>query len=224
LEHLGCSVEVPADQTCCGQPAFNAGDWAAARRVARHTLAVFAGEEPVVVPSGSCARMAGHGGLLLFEHETDRDAAGALAERSFELADFIVRELGVTRWPGHLTARIAFHRSCHCRGTSYAESALALLRSIEGVELVDVGEGEQCCGFGGTFSATFPGISARMGDLKLEHLLAGEPSLVVSADMGCLMHLEGRARKEGRPLEARHLAQVLRDAIRPARSAEGATS
>jgi L-lactate dehydrogenase complex protein LldE len=191
--------------------------------VARHTLAVFAGEEPVVVPSGSCARMAGHGGLLLFEHEGDRDAAGALAERSFELADFIVRELGVTRWPGRLTARIAFHRSCHCRGTSYAESAVALLRSIEGVELVDVGEGEQCCGFGGTFSATFPGVSARMGDLKLEYLLAGEPSLVVSADMGCLMHLEGRARKEGRALAARHLAQVLRDAIRPARSEEGAT-
>ena len=213
LEHLGVRVEVPPDQTCCGQPAFNAGDWEAARLVARHTLRVFAGEGPVVVPSGSCARMASHGTLLLFEHEADRDAADSLAGRSFELADFIVRELGIRRWPGRFSARIALHRSCHCRGTSYAESALTLLDSIEGVELVPVGEGEQCCGFGGTFSATFPTVSARMGDLKLEHLLASGPDLVVSADMGCLMHLEGRARKEGRTLRALHVAEVLRDAL-----------
>jgi len=96
LEHLGCTVDVPADQTCCGQPAFNAGDWAAARAVARHALKVFAGEGPVVVPSGSCARMASHGALMLFEREADRDVAAGLAERSFELADFIVRELSVT--------------------------------------------------------------------------------------------------------------------------------
>ncbi|HEX6275613.1 MAG TPA: (Fe-S)-binding protein [Polyangiaceae bacterium] len=219
LEHLGCRVEVPADQTCCGQPAFNAGDWEAARRVARHTLKVFAGDEPVVVPSGSCARMASHGALMLFERETDRETAETLAERSFELADFIVRELGVTRFGGRFDGRVAFHGSCHCRGTSYAESALALLRSIAGLELVPVGEGEQCCGFGGTFSATFPGVSTRMGDLKLEHLLAGAPDVVVSADMGCLMHLGGRAQKEGRPLRALHVAQVLRDALRPAQSA-----
>jgi L-lactate dehydrogenase complex protein LldE len=157
--------------------------------------------------------MASHGALLLFEREADRDAAGALAERSFEIADFIVRELGVTRWPGRFAARIALHRSCHCRGTSYAESAVVLLRSIEGLELMEVGESEQCCGFGGTFSATFPGVSGRMGDLKLEHLLAEHPDIVVSADMGCLMHLEGRARKEGRAFRALHLAQVLRDAL-----------
>ena len=217
LEHLGCTVDVPADQTCCGQPAFNAGDWESARRVARHTLSVFAGEGPVVVPSGSCARMASHGALMLFEREADRDAAEALAERSFEIADFIVRELGVTRWPGRFPARIALHRSCHCRGTSYAESALALLGSIEGIELVLVGEGEQCCGFGGTFSATFPGVSARMGDLKLEHLLAERPDIVVSADMGCLMHLRGLARKEGRAMRALHVVEVLQKALRPER-------
>lgn len=219
LEHLGCQVEVPLDQTCCGQPAFNAGDWEASRRVARHALRVFAGEGPVVVPSGSCARMASHGALLLFEREADREGATDLAERSFELADFIVQELGVTRWGGRYPARVALHRSCHCRGTSYAESAVALLASIQGLELVEVGEGEQCCGFGGTFSATFPGVSARMGDLKLDHLLAERPDVVVSADMGCLMHLEGRARKEGRTLKALHVAQVLRDALAPSTGA-----
>ena len=217
LEHLGCTVDVPPDQTCCGQPAFNAGDWQAARQVSRHALRVFAGEAPVVIPSGSCARMTSHGALLLFERENDRGAAGELGERSFELADFIVRELGVERFGGHFPCRVALHSSCHCRGTSYAESALVLLRSIEGLELVKVGEEEQCCGFGGTFSATFPGVSARMGDLKLEYLLAERPDVIVSADMGCLMHLEGRARKEGRTLKTLHLAQLLRNALRMAR-------
>lgn len=221
LEHLGVSVEVPPDQTCCGQPAFNAGDWEAARRVARHALRVFAGDGPVVVPAGSCARMASHGALLLFERESDRDSAGALAEKSFELTDFIVRELGITRWQGDFRARVAFHRSCHCRGTTYAESALALLGSIEGLSLVEVSEGEQCCGFGGTFSAAFPGISGRMADLKLEHLYAERPDVVVSGDMGCLMHLEGRAKKEGRPFEALHVAQVLRDALHSKHGANG---
>jgi L-lactate dehydrogenase complex protein LldE len=223
LEHLGCRVEVPTDQTCCGQPAFNAGDWEASRRVARHALRVFAGDGAVVVPSGSCARMASHGALLLFEREADRDGARELAERSFELADFVVRELGVTRWGGRYAARVALHRSCHCRGTSYADSAAALLGSIDGLELVDVGEPEQCCGFGGTFSATFPGVSARMADLKLEHLLADRPDVIVSADMGCLMHLEGRARKEGRVLKALHIAQVLRNALHAVTKREAAS-
>ena len=165
--------------------------------------------------------MATHGALLLFERETDRDGALALADKSFELADFIVRELGVTRWHGNFHARVAFHRSCHCRGTSYAESALALLGSIEGLSLVEVSEGEQCCGFGGTFSATFPGISGRMADLKLEHLLAERPDVVVSADMGCLMHLGGRAKKEGLAFEALHVAQVLRDALHSKRRVNG---
>src|SRR5215471_398496 len=99
LEHLGCVVGFPEDQTCCAQPAFNAGDWPAARRVARHGLGVFAGEDPVVVPSGSCARMVSHGAPLLFEGEADRGAVQALAARTWELADFIVRGLGVARWP-----------------------------------------------------------------------------------------------------------------------------
>src|SRR6266480_2508406 len=95
LEYLGCKVVVPADQTCCGQPAFNAGDWAAARAVARHTLRVFQGEAPVVVPSGSCAKMASGGAMMLFEHEGDRLAAERLAKRVWELSDFIVNALGI---------------------------------------------------------------------------------------------------------------------------------
>jgi L-lactate dehydrogenase complex protein LldE len=219
LEHLGCQVIFSEDQTCCGQPAFNSGDWPAARRVGRHCLKVFAGADPVVVPSGSCARMVSHGALLLFEGERDLPAVNALAGRTWELADYIVRGLGVERWPGRLAARLAFHRSCHSRGTAYGQSALALLRSIDGAEVVEIGEGEQCCGFGGTFSIGFPHVSRAMGDLKLDHVLQAAPDLLVSADSSCLMHLAGLAEKERRPLRTQHLAQVLRDALRGGASA-----
>lgn len=214
LEHLGCAVEFREDQTCCGQPAFNSGDWPAARRVGRHCLKTFAGADPVVVPSGSCARMVSHGALLLFEGERDLPAASALAGRTWELADYIVRGLGVARWPGRLAARLAFHRSCHSRGTEYGQSALALLRSIDGAEVVELGEPEQCCGFGGTFSIGFPHVSRAMGDLKIDQVLQAAPDALVSADSSCLMHMAGLAEKEQRPLRTLHLAQVLRDALR----------
>jgi L-lactate dehydrogenase complex protein LldE len=214
LEHLGCTVAVPPDQTCCGQPAFNAGDWPAARRVARHALRVFAGEAPVVVPSGSCARMVSHGTSILFEREDDRASAEQLAARAWEVSDFIVHELGVTRWPGRFEARLAFHRSCHSRGTRYADAALVLLRSITGVVVEEFGEAEQCCGFGGTFSVAFPNISHAIGETKLDHVVAASPDAVVSADMGCLMHLDGLARRGGRELRMLHVVQVLRDALR----------
>jgi L-lactate dehydrogenase complex protein LldE len=216
LEHLGCTVDVPEDQTCCGQPAFNAGDWPAARRVARHTAQVFAGEQAVVVPSGSCARMASHGMLLLFEGQ-DSPAARSLGAGAWELCDFIVHELGITRWPGRLRANLAWHRSCHSRGTTYGEAALALLGSIAGLRLLEFGEPEQCCGFGGTFSVAFPSISRAMGTLKLDSVMAAKPDGLISGDMGCLMHLDGLARKRGGPsLPVFHVAQVLRDALRAA--------
>ena len=213
LEHLGVEVGFPEDQTCCAQPAFNAGDWPAARRVARHTLQVFSGDAPIVVPSGSCARMLSHGARLLFEREGDRPAAESLGARTWELADFIVRARGITTWPGRLAARLAFHRSCHSRGSQYAESALKLLRSIGGVTVVEVGEAEQCCGFGGTFSVAFPRISRGMGDLKLDQVFDTGADVLVSADSSCLMHLSGLAAKEGRALRTLHVAEVLRDAL-----------
>lgn len=214
LEHLGLEVDFPEDQTCCSQPAFNSGDWESARRVARHTLRVFQGQDPLVVPAGSCARMLAHGSQILFEGEVDREGVVELGRRSFELADFIVNHLGVTRWPGRLQARLCFHRSCHSRGTQYGEAALTLLRSIDGVSVVEFDESEQCCGFGGTFAATFPTISLGMGRAKLERVAASNPETLVSADMGCLLHLSGLAKKAGQPLPTRHLVEILRDALR----------
>jgi L-lactate dehydrogenase complex protein LldE len=214
LEHLGCEVSFPEAQTCCGQPAFNGGDWPASRKVVRHTVRTFASPDPVVVPSGSCAAMMFHGALLEFENESDRGEVEALGRRTWELGDFIVNGLGVRSWPGRFEAAVALHRSCHTRGTGSSEAAALLLGSIAGVRLVPFGEGEQCCGFGGTFSVGFPHISAAMGDLKIEHVRAAKPDVLVSGDMGCLMHLVGLASRERTPLRSMHFSQVLRDAIR----------
>jgi L-lactate dehydrogenase complex protein LldE len=122
--------------------------------------------------------------------------------------------LGVTSWPGRYEKAVAFHRSCHTRGTHSGPAAAALLRSVRGLRLVEFGEGEQCCGFGGTFSVSFPNISSAMGDLKLDHVRAARPDVLVSGDTSCLMHLGGLAEKEGAPLPTLHFAQVLRDALK----------
>lgn len=214
LEHLGCTIDFPEGQTCCGQPAFNAGDWPSSRRVVRHTAKVFAGTAPLVVPSASCAAMLVHGAPLEFEKEADLGEIEKLSNRTWELADYIVNGLGVKTWPGKYSAKIAFHTSCHSRGTKSGEAVLSLLRSIQGVEVVTFGEGEQCCGFGGTFSVTFPHISTGMGNLKLEHVRAAKPDVLVSGDSSCLMHLAGMAEKEGQPIKTMHFAQILRDALK----------
>jgi L-lactate dehydrogenase complex protein LldE len=214
LEHLGCEVSFPEGQTCCGQPAFNGGDWPASRRVVRHAVRTFSGADPVVVPSGSCAAMMFHGALLEFEHESDLGDVESLGRRTWELGDFIVNGLGVRSWPGRFDAAVALHRSCHTRGTGSSDAVALLVGSVAGVRLVEFGEGEQCCGFGGTFSVGFPHISAAMGDLKLDHVRAARPDVLVSGDMGCLMHLCGLAAREKAPLRAMHFSQVLRDAMR----------
>lgn len=215
LEYLGCEVIFPEDQTCCGQPAFNSGNWAASRKVALHTAKVFAGDLPVIVPSGSCAAMHFHGNRLQFEDNPD-PSIESLANRTWEVIDFIVNGLGVKSWPGKLDqpTRVAFHRSCHTRGTDSGESTNLLLSSIENLTLVPFGQTEQCCGFGGTFSVSFPHISGRMGTLKLDHILAVNPDLLVSVDMSCLMHITGLATVQGRPIEHMHVIQVLRDTLK----------
>jgi len=213
LEHLGCEIEFPENQTCCGQPAFNCGDWPASRKIVRHVMETFAGPKPIVVPSGSCAAMLFHGAPLEFASEADAGRVQELGGRVWELADFIVNGLGVTSWPGRFDARVAFHRSCHSRGTASGEATQTLLGSIAGLELEPFGEAEQCCGFGGTFSVSFPHISSSMGTLKLEHVRAVRPDYLVSGDMSCMMHLRGLAERAGNPIPTRHFAQILRDAL-----------
>jgi L-lactate dehydrogenase complex protein LldE len=141
-------------------------------------------------------------------------ALEALGRRTWELADYLVNGLGVKTWPGRYDAKVALHRSCHTRGTASIAAALTLLNAIDGVRVVEFGEVEQCCGFGGTFAVTFPHISTAMGALKLEHVRAAQPDVYVSVDMSCMMHLGGLAVKEGKPIKTMHVVQVLRDALR----------
>lgn len=221
LEYAGCSVEFPEGQTCCGQVAFNGGDWENSRKVVRHTLDVFQGEKPVIVPSGSCAAMGFHGAPLEFEKEPDLPRVQQMAGRTWELFDFLVNGLGIESWPGRVDARIAIHHSCHTRGTGTGDALEKLLSSIEGVQLVEVTERDQCCGFGGTFSVAFPHISKSMGDIKIDQLLAEEPEMVVSADLSCLMHQKGIAKRAGRAMHVCHAAEVLSAALRSLQPAEG---
>jgi L-lactate dehydrogenase complex protein LldE len=213
LEHLGYEVAFPEGQTCCGQPAFNAGDWEASRKVVRHALEVFSGEDPVVVPSGSCAAMFFHGAKLAFEHESDLDRVKNLAGRTWEICDFLVHAAGVKRWPGRMEASAVLHRSCHTRGTGSGDAALRLLGLVEGLRVWEPAEAEQCCGFGGLFSVSFPHLSGAIGERKREHLDSGDPDYLVSTDMGCLMHLIGL--REGKaPWKPRHVCEILTEALK----------
>ncbi|MDP4778242.1 MAG: (Fe-S)-binding protein [Opitutales bacterium] len=216
LEFLGCHIELPDGQTCCGQPAFNGGDWANSRKVVRHTAKVFAGDKPIIVPSGSCAAMLFHGAPLEFEKEADLPVIQALANRTWELLDFIVNGLGVNEWPGTFPAKLTVHRSCHLRGSNSGAAITTLLESIEGLDLEPIEEVEQCCGFGGTFSVSFPNISKEMGELKIENLTASKPDYVAAADMGCMMHFGGMMDKQGNRTKRLHVAQVLRDSLKNA--------
>jgi L-lactate dehydrogenase complex protein LldE len=212
LRHLGVAVDFPSGQTCCGQPAFNAGHAAAARTMARHTLEVFDDADWIVLPSGSCAGMLrSHYAALLGQADAVR--AARLARRTFELAQFIVRILGVEEL-GHglMDRRVAYHHGCHAlRELGVRDEPVALLRGA-GADVVSWEADEECCGFGGTFSVKLPAVSGAMADRKLETLPGVD--VVTSADGACLLQLSGRAARTGRTTPFRHLASLLFEAIR----------
>jgi L-lactate dehydrogenase complex protein LldE len=208
LERCGVEVVVPRRQTCCGQPGWSSGHPEQARRVARQALRAFAGDDPVVVPSGSCAAMVHHGYPELFAGEPEEAAARAMAERTLELTQFLARE-GLD--PGATGSGSAtYHDSCHMlRLLGERESGRAALRSVAGVELREMQGTEQCCGFGGTFSVNFPEVSGALGEEKARNAAATGADELVACDLSCLLHIVGRARRTGVPLRVRHIAEVL---------------
>lgn len=208
LRKLGVDVEVPKAQTCCGQPALNAGHVNEARRMARHTASVFSDAQYVVLPSGSCAgMMRKHFPELLGED----DGVRALAERTYELAQFVVQVLGVTDLGRGLAGRrLAYHHGCHAlRELGVRGEPLTLLERA-GADVVPWEAAEECCGFGGLFSVKLPVVSSGMADRKLDTLPSVD--LVTSADGGCLMQMSGRAAHRGVDVPFRHLASVLWEA------------
>ncbi len=210
LEHLGCEVAFDPNQTCCGQPPFNAGDWAAARQIAGATMrTLLESNDPVVVPSASCAAMMREGYAILYEHTKHPPV--------FELGEFLVRQLNLRTWPASATKRpvrkIAFHRACHGRGIGLSDEQENLVKSLPWVELVRFDQPDQCCGFGGAFSSTHGSISAGIGREKLRTIRESGAEEIVSGDMGCLMHLNGLIKREGMQLTTRHFAELLAEAI-----------
>lgn len=210
LEKAGCEVEFDARQTCCGQPAFNAGFRAEARRVAEHFLAVFERAECVVVPSGSCTAMLHRLGELFPDDPDLRERAERVAARTHELASFLVRELGLTDLGARFQGRVAWHHACHgLRELGVRDEPRALLARVRGLELVEPHLSDACCGFGGTFSATYPELSTAMLDPKLDKLEEAKVDAVSALDGSCLMQIQTRLARRGSAIRALHLAEIL---------------
>jgi L-lactate dehydrogenase complex protein LldE len=208
LESAGVRVEFPNGQTCCGQPAFTAGAPDAAARLARHHLDVFAPYDAIVSPSGSCAAMVRlHFAELVPER---RDEVDALAARTFELSEYLVDVLGVDDVGARLDASVTVHDACHgLRGLRVAGAPRALLRRA-GATIMEMTEADTCCGFGGVFALGYPEVSTRLADAKLDHARATETRWLVSTDLACLMHLDGRRKRTRAPgPQPVHLADLL---------------
>jgi L-lactate dehydrogenase complex protein LldE len=208
LERSGVEVIEPQGQTCCGQPAWTGGYPDEAGPVARHTLKVFAGDDPIVVPSGSCAAMVTHGYPELFAGTPDEDAARHMAERTRELTQFLA-EHGLNPGCSH-RGSVTYHDSCHMlRLLGEKKSPRAAIDGASGVELREMEGTDVCCGFGGVFSVNYPEVSGRLGEEKARHAQAAGADELVSCDVSCLLHIAGRAHRTGIPLRVRHLAEVL---------------
>ena len=217
LERNGIEVERPRGLTCCGQPAFNAGFRAEAKRVARRTIELLARTVgPIVVPSGSCADMLVHQGEELFRDEPAFLATvRSVAARVRELTQFLAEQSGApapraAAAPERSRTKVAYHPSCHlARGLGVTKAPVDLLAARADLELVPVADADECCGFGGMFSVKQPEISGAMLDRKCRALEASGAEVVASCDAGCLLHLSGGMRRRGLSLRACHVAELL---------------
>jgi len=214
LERVGCEVEFREDQTCCGQPAFNSGFVPEARAVARHFLRVFEGADYIVAPSGSCSSMIRHHFPDLFDRESaEEQALHAVTSRVFEFSEFLLKVLGVEDVGAQFPGVATYHDSCHAlRELGLKEEPRRLLRKVKGLELREMEPREECCGFGGTFSVKFAGVSANMAEDKIESILRTGAGTVVSIDSSCLMQIRGALSRRGLPIRTMHLAEVLAQA------------
>ncbi len=211
LEEAGCRVEVPQNQTCCGQPAFNSGDDAATMALARQTIAAFEGFDYVVLPSGSCAGTIRHGypELLAGDPEWGPRAA-ALAAKTHEITSFLVDVMGFRPEGRRLQASATYHDSCSgLRELGVAAQPRALLSAVAGLEMRPLEGNDVCCGFGGTFCVKYPAISNGIVTEKAEAIEKTGADLLLAGDLGCLMNMAGKLKRQGSAIRVRHVAEVL---------------
>lgn len=211
LEQAGCSVEVPVAQTCCGQPAYNSGDRSDAAALARQTISAFEGFDYVVAPSGSCAGMLKlHYPALLSDDPEWSGKAKAFAERVYELISFLVDVRGMESVDADFQGRVTYHDSCSgLRELGIKDQPRRLLASVRGLQLAEMADAEVCCGFGGTFAVKYPDISNAMVEKKTANVAATDPDLLLAGDLGCLLNMAGKLKREGRRIAVRHVAEVL---------------
>ncbi len=211
LSDAGCDVDVPASQTCCGQPAYNSGDKTTAEEIARLTIAAFEAHDYVVAPSGSCAGMLKmHYPALLAGDPAWKARATAFAAKVHELASFLGDVRGIKAVDVELKARATYHDSCSgLRELGIREQPRQLLRSVRGLELVELADADVCCGFGGTFSVKYPDISNAIVERKTEQITATGADMLLAGDLGCLMNMAGKLSRQGRNVAVRHVAEVL---------------
>jgi len=213
LEDAGCRVEVPDAQTCCGQPAYNSGDRADTKAIARRVMTAFAGFDYIVAPSGSCAGMLrAHYPELFADEPALLPEVEQFAERCYELVSFLTDVLKVERVAARYDGVATYHDSCSgLRELGVRAQPRQLLRSVAGLSLKELPGADVCCGFGGTFCIKYPDISERMASDKIADAAATGADTLLAGDLGCLLNMAGKASRQGKPIRVRHVAEVLAD-------------
>jgi L-lactate dehydrogenase complex protein LldE len=210
LEKAGCDVSYNKNQTCCGQPAFNAGFWEESKAVCSKFLKDFKEAEYIVAPSASCVGFVRNYYSKLFDNSSEHNNVIKIAEKTFEFSEFLVKVLGIEKFGAKLEAKATYHDSCAgLRECKIKEEPRRLLANVKGLEIVEMDDVETCCGFGGTFSVKFESISMAMADQKVSHALATGAKYLISTDLSCLMHLDGYIKHKGYDLQTLHIADVL---------------
>ncbi|WP_455206426.1 (Fe-S)-binding protein [Kaarinaea lacus] len=215
LELAECDVVIPPEQTCCGQPAYNNGDRKNAQRLARRVIDDFGHYDYIVVPSGSCAGMIKcHYPALLADDPTYHARALQLTERCYELTSFLIDVAGIKINDVSFNKDVTYHDSCSCqRELSIKAQPRELLKAVTDLRLNEMQGTEECCGFGGTFCVKYDELSANMVDSKVNNIQASGASVLLAADMGCLMNIAGRIKRRELPVKVYHIAEVLADLV-----------
>jgi L-lactate dehydrogenase complex protein LldE len=210
LEKATCEVQYNPNQTCCGQPAFNAGFWNEATDVATKFIKDFDNADYIVAPSASCVGFVKNYYGKLFENSTYHNKVKDIGNRIFEFTSFLTDVLKINHYGAVLNAKATYHDSCAAlRECKIKEGPRKLLKNVKGLELVEMNDNETCCGFGGTFAVKFDAISIAMAEQKVHHALATGAEYIISTDSSCLLHLDGYIKKNQLPIKTMHIADVL---------------
>ncbi len=212
LEKAGCTVTYNTNQTCCGQPAFNAGFWNEAKAVCSKFLTDFKGgpNDYIVAPSASCVGFVRNYYSKLFENSSVHNEVKDLGKRIFEFSEFMIDVLKIEDIGAVLNGKATYHDSCAgLRECKIKEEPRKLLAKVKGLEIIEMNDVETCCGFGGTFAVKFEAISINMGEQKVENAIATGADYIISTDLSCLMHLQGYIKHKGYKIKSMHLADVL---------------